>query len=905
MSRPQTELEIIPISRDALQWQCSILRLGGLTVLLNCGWTESFDPKLLSPLIPHLPDLDLILLTHADLKHLGAIPYILSKHNVKCPVVCTEPVKRIGELACVACLEDREKYRQAVDCFDVDDVLRVFLSRLTPLKYHERFSMISRGRSLMVCPYPAGGQLGSAYWTLYCGQQSAIYLVDYSLRRGRYLDGLELKHLLPKSEEANQRWDAVITSFPAVADLQLPRHGALQAPRQDHAGMKSLREARNVSEELFLEQTIGTLRKGGSVLIPVDAAGGVPEVLLLLEAAWAQDAQLTANYPLVWLSSIGDMILDQLKTRLEYMSLEVLSAFEMRLGTNPFVLRNIKVFQTLEELSAAHPLSRPKVILCTSPYLEGGDSRELFMRLCTDPRTMLWLLGVPPGDTLSRRMLDDFVLRHATRKEYRLQQHLKEALPDEQLRAWYEAKMREVMDSTEQVPFFPEAADASLKHDQAEEGAKPEAKEGGLEAKVEAKDDGIPEQGVKEKKAAPKLAPKDAKRGTLLWAPIGWPGSRTLAHSDVRHEGDEYGHVLAGPELKAWRSQDQEGNKYSFEGIEAEGKAKDEAKVEDVDAALLEVDASSAGWRESLRHHFREPMRCEVRERMVRVVCKVRFLPDCGQEPKDIYNTMRIITPKHVVVLPTHGQSVAESVIMKHFEHGLPLEGMSAMQVHHCDSKEPSLRFPLVGVKRKIQFNPEMWQKISFMKTSDDIKVARIHSVVCPPPPKTAGPRLLELGPLENDADGVVNGAGGADNSADVPSALEGADVATEVPGKTGGGLAEVKDRLPRQGALFIDLSADCGLSLSSVKEQLRGTEWTRGDVEFCPPRAQSSSSWSSRVLAADGKAALGWAAKRQRDGNGANGEQEGGVPVLRIEGVPSEQFFRARAALYQRCALV
>eukprot|EP00439_Symbiodinium_sp_Y106_P008885 s4790_g1.t1 len=61
---------------DSLEWQCSILQLGGLTVLLNCGWSESFDPKLLSPLIPHLHELDLIVLTHADFKHLGALPYL-------------------------------------------------------------------------------------------------------------------------------------------------------------------------------------------------------------------------------------------------------------------------------------------------------------------------------------------------------------------------------------------------------------------------------------------------------------------------------------------------------------------------------------------------------------------------------------------------------------------------------------------------------------------------------------------------------------------------------------------------------------------------------------------------------------------------------------------------------------
>jgi len=89
-------------------------------------------------------------------------------------------------------------------------------------------------------------------------------------------------------------------------------------------------------------------------------------------------------------------------------------------------------------------MSRPKVIVATSPYLEGGDSRELFFKMSGDTRNLLWLLGVSPAGTLARTLLDDFVVKHGTRKDYRLQQHVKQPLPDEQLREYYEAKMQEV-----------------------------------------------------------------------------------------------------------------------------------------------------------------------------------------------------------------------------------------------------------------------------------------------------------------------------------------------------------------------------------------------------------------------------------------------------------------------------
>merc|ERR1719356_375939 len=149
---------------------------------------------------------------------------------------------------------------------------------------------------------------------------------------------------------------------------------------------------------------------------------------------------------------MGDMVLDQVKTRLERMSKEVLDNFEIRLGTNPFILKNVRIFQTLEELCAAHPLSRPKVVLTTNQYLDGGDSRELFIRLCTEPRTLLWLLGMPVVNSFARQLFDDFILKHASQKDYSLQQYVNQPLSGEQLRVYYETKIQELVESGAKLP---------------------------------------------------------------------------------------------------------------------------------------------------------------------------------------------------------------------------------------------------------------------------------------------------------------------------------------------------------------------------------------------------------------------------------------------------------------------
>lgn len=928
------EVNVAPISKDSLEWQCSLLKIGGLTVLLNCGWNVGLDPELLNPLLPHLSELDLIVLTHADIKHLGALPYLLGKHPITCPVICTEPVCRLGELSCVAYLEDRDKYQASPEEFSVDDVVRTFMSRITTLSYRETYNLQVRGRTLAACALPAGHHLGSACWTFHCGSYSVLYAVDFDLRCNRFLDGLELQRLLPTSRGAAQPWDLVITSpLPTLGGL-LPQQGVQQAPQEASVPTKALTEARTIKEQLLLEGTIATLRRGGSVLIPSDVAGSVPEILLLLDAAWEQDRQLSSNYPLVWLSSMGDMVLDHLKTRLEWMSKEVLARFEERIASNPFMLRNVRIFQSLEELCSAHPLSRPKVIISSSPDLESGDARELFMRLCGEPMNLLWFLGLPPAGTLARQLVNDFVLQHATRKEYRLQQYMKQALPEEQLRAFYETKIQELSESGAKLP-----AELAMLKAEFEEMGRIKAEEGLAPEAATPFDDvagaaaAVPGAGAAPASAvgaAPGVAaadPADASgaaraaslglglgrarqalrkgQAAAFWSPLGWSSSRTLAHSEVRNEGDEYGHLLNVVEMRTWKAQDQGSDKYGLAGEGGENLEGGNQQGKEAQGIALkqEMDddplGASGDWRESLRIHFPEPMKSEVRERIVRVGCRIRYLPENTMEPKDLYLLLRTIAPKHVVLLPTADEFTTGHLIAKQFRYA-KLEKVPPPEVHLLDDKEPNLQLTLRAPKRRLQFSQELWPRLSFLRAQDGTRVARLRASL----PPEAGVEQPRGAPLEL-------GVCAAASATDAAASASGAEAATP--------SAEL--RLPRHGALFL---AQCEepLSLSSLQEHLRRAEWSRDDVqvEFRAPRPHSGRPWSARVLSTSGGALLGWAAPAPQTQGAESSAADAqpvasvavagraasiGPQVLRLEGLPGEDFFTARRALYKRCTLV
>jgi hypothetical protein len=98
---------------------------------------------------------------------------------------------------------------------------------------------------------------------------------------------------------------------------------------------------REASRSLLLsppaEFVQGSLRDGGSVLIPVDTAGRVLEVILCLEHYW-QSNRAYQEYPIALLTSVSYNVVDFAKSSLEWMADNIGKHFE-RARANAFDLR--------------------------------------------------------------------------------------------------------------------------------------------------------------------------------------------------------------------------------------------------------------------------------------------------------------------------------------------------------------------------------------------------------------------------------------------------------------------------------------------------------------------------------------------------------------------------------------
>lgn len=87
----------------------------------------------------------------------------------------------------------------------------------------------------------------------------------------------------------------------------------------------------------LLDAVMATLRKDGSVLMPIDTAGRVLEIMLVLEKHWAVNR---LSYPLALLTPVAYNTLEFAKSQLEWMNEQVAREFESsRDKDNPFSMR--------------------------------------------------------------------------------------------------------------------------------------------------------------------------------------------------------------------------------------------------------------------------------------------------------------------------------------------------------------------------------------------------------------------------------------------------------------------------------------------------------------------------------------------------------------------------------------
>ncbi|PHH77949.1 hypothetical protein CDD80_7572 [Ophiocordyceps camponoti-rufipedis] len=409
---------------------------GGVKVLVDLGWDESFDVDKLEELEKHVPTLSLILLTHATVSHLAA--YVHCCKNIplftRVPAYATRPVIDLGrslsqdlysstpaasttisqsslsDLAYSFSQTAPTAQNLLLESPTPDEIARYF-SLIQPLKYSQPHQPLPSPFSpplngLTITAYNAGHTLGGTIWHIQHGLESIVYAVDWNQARENVFAGAAWLDGGGSGGGGGGGGGAeVIEQLRKPTALVCSSRGA---QRSAQVGGRVKRD------DMLIDMIKACVSKRGTVLIPVDSSARVLEMAYLLEHAWRADAASpdgTLKSAKLYLAGRNmSSTMRYARSMLEWMDKNIVQEFEAcaegqrrangpagdSKDGGPFDFRHLRLVE--RKAQVARLLSsegQGRVILASDTSMEWGFSRDLIKGLAADPDNLVILTDKP------------------------------------------------------------------------------------------------------------------------------------------------------------------------------------------------------------------------------------------------------------------------------------------------------------------------------------------------------------------------------------------------------------------------------------------------------------------------------------------------------------------------------
>lgn len=403
----------------------SILELdGGVKVLVDVGWDESFDTRQLAELEKHVSTLSFVLLTHATTSHIGAFAHCCKHipYFSQIPVYATSPVIAFGRTL----LQDLySSFPQAATFISATaspdegtsssdsqrtnilrqaptaDEINKYFSLIIPLKYSQPLQPTAAPTSptlegLTLTAYNAGHTLGGTIWHIQHGMESIVYAVDWNQARENVIAGAA--------------WFGGVGGSEVIEQLRKPTALVCSSIGGDRAALAG---GRRLRDDTLLSHIRSCLSRGGNVLIPTDTSARVLELAWILEKAWhdgANEAPLKGT-KVYMASKSASATLRHARSLLEWMDDSIVREFEgeeeaaqtshRRTGSRqvngvskpsrPFEFRHVKMIERQSQLERALKHEGPKVILASDLSLEWGYSQKFLEQFAANTSNLVIL----------------------------------------------------------------------------------------------------------------------------------------------------------------------------------------------------------------------------------------------------------------------------------------------------------------------------------------------------------------------------------------------------------------------------------------------------------------------------------------------------------------------------------
>ncbi|KAG5932222.1 hypothetical protein E4U53_001428 [Claviceps sorghi] len=419
----------------------SLLELdGGVKILVDLGWDETFDVTKLEELEKQVPTLSLILLTHATASHLAAYVHCCKNFPLftRVPAYATRPVIDLGRSLTqdlysstpAASTTIRQSslseivytYTQTAAAAQnlllrsptPDEIARYF-SLIQPLKYSQPHQPLPSPFSpplngLTITAYNSGHTLGGTIWHIQHGLESIVYAVDWNQARENVFAGAA--------------WLGGAGGGGAEVIEQLRKPTALIC--SSRGAQKSAQSGSRIKrDEQMLDMIKTCVFKGGTVLIPVDSSARVLELSYFLEHVWRADAasgqESTLRSTKLYLAGRNmSSTMRNARSMLEWMDDNIVHEFEACAegqrkanGTTekkeggPFDFKYLRILERKAQIAklisripaaGEHSATAPsggRVILASDTSLEWGFSKDVLRGLAQGSGNLVILTDRP------------------------------------------------------------------------------------------------------------------------------------------------------------------------------------------------------------------------------------------------------------------------------------------------------------------------------------------------------------------------------------------------------------------------------------------------------------------------------------------------------------------------------
>jgi len=353
-----------------------LVEFGGKKILIDCGLVQGEQYALPTNKEPFTYDpasVDLLIVTHGHLDHVGRIPRLVHS-GFKGKIMSTEPTREIGELIMLdsmGVLGKEASHMQTDPLYEEKDVFDSVRLWTETVEYEKPYQFKTNDGDAHITLHDAGHILGSA-----------IIEIEY------------------KGKKLAFTGDLGNTPSPLMRNTTL-LHGI------DYLVMESVYGDRNHKDkdrrvEILKEAITSTIGKGGSIIIPAFSIERTQEMLLAFNEL-VESGQLP-QVP-VYLDSPLGINITKIYKKYEHWFNENTEKI-IKSGDDIFAFKGLISTPSPEESKGINNDHRPKIIIAGSGMSNGGRIVHHEARYLPDAKNTIIIVGYQAVNTLGRRIVD-------------------------------------------------------------------------------------------------------------------------------------------------------------------------------------------------------------------------------------------------------------------------------------------------------------------------------------------------------------------------------------------------------------------------------------------------------------------------------------------------------------------